>query len=345
MKTTGEITTVWQYAYQRLERLRRLRRVRLEVALDVLLMLLLFGPSLLTWWRRWTLPASPQGYAVLVLPLTLAWLWLNRFRLAIPELDMLRKRFMEAQGKRGTVAESARSAQDASIVRMLMEERLPRPKRLLWPLALACLLTSFAYWVNDPTLTCTAFIAMLTGLIVYRHGTQALRVAAFPLCFLLLMIPLPGVVLDNQGDALRNFCFKFVFHILTNAGLQAEIPLENNPIKVVWEENHSTLIYAGKTGLGVAEAGMFLLVTIWFLSLVRTPFRFKIGALACGVALVSLLLIGRLTLLCWIGAQDSETGVILAWITRYLVPVLAIPGQLYIMRLLQCRKYQRWVSV
>jgi hypothetical protein len=321
-----EITSFTEYARCRLFSLWRQPTVRREVALVVGLLALLFAPALLTWWRRWTLPDSPQGYAVFVLPLALAWLWLVRYRIVLPEFDALNERFTEN-----------------SVLRFLLEEEPEPARRRLWPFLLGALLTLFAYWTGEPAFTCTAFIALLAGLVVYRLGTQACRVVAFPLLLLLTMIPLPNMLFDMVFTRGQHVVFKMVTHLLQIFGLPADLAIEGNPLQL-GSGTSAYQLYAAHTGVGFAEAGVFLLVTIWFLSLVAAPLRARLMALLFGFFWISALLVLRLTLLGWIGTQDGELAASLSGLTRWLLPVIGVAGQWFLLRLFKCRTLSEWVS-
>src|SRR5262249_44568397 len=108
---------IWGYARQRLRTLARDPAARLDVGIATALLAVLFAPALMSWWRAWTVPGWVQNYAVFIIPLTLLWLWINRLRLVIPELDELNAQYTEA-----------------SVLRYLQEEEPEPPKRLRWPL-------------------------------------------------------------------------------------------------------------------------------------------------------------------------------------------------------------------
>jgi exosortase len=50
-----------------------------------------------------------------------------------------------------------------------------------------------------------SFVGIVAGCVLYLHGTRTLRVMAFPLAFLLLMIPLPAVVFNQITLPLQLF--------------------------------------------------------------------------------------------------------------------------------------------
>ena len=48
-----------------------------------------------------------------------------------------------------------------------------------------------------------SFVIVLIGAFVLSYGTKAFRAAAFPLLFLLLIVPVPGLLLDGVVLALQ----------------------------------------------------------------------------------------------------------------------------------------------
>jgi hypothetical protein len=325
--------TPWQYAQIRLRALLRSPSARLEFLAVTAMFLLMFGPSLLTWWRRWMLPTGLQSYAVLILPLTLVWLYLNRYRVVLPELDSLNERFTET-----------------SVIRFLMEEEIEEPKRLRWPLVLSVLFVPFALWTGDPMLTCLAFVLLLVSVIGYRLGTFALRTLAFPLSMLAFMTPVPGVLLDALMKRVQPALFRLVVNVLSTFGVEAEVTTDGNPIQIPPDKPQMYELYAGQTGLGFAEAGIFLLLAAWYLSLFQGRFGAKLRLWLCGLVWIGLLLIVRLAALGALGGVLStsldgrETMQILATLTRWLLPIVGMAGLLGLMRLLKIRDFQEWVT-
>ena len=197
-RVPNRVTSVWQFAYHRLQLLRSSGAIRREALLTALLLILIFALPYASWLRRWTLPDSLQSFGTVVLPLALAWAWLNRYRLMLPELDTLMKRYQAGRIDRLTPGEKwAREEREYNAVLSLLKEKPLPAKRLFFPLFLASVFTCIAMWINDPTVTGLAFVFLVISLVGYRHGTQTLRVAVFPLLFLFLMVPIPGEWLET----------------------------------------------------------------------------------------------------------------------------------------------------
>lgn len=309
-----------------------------------LLLALIFAVPFVSWMRRWLLADSLQFYGIVILPLTLVWVWLNRYRLMLPELDTLMKRYQAGRMDRLSSAEKwAREEREYNAVISLLKEKPLPPKRLFWPLLLAGFFTVIATWINDPTITALAFVFLVIGLIGYRHGTQALRVAAFPLLFLFLMVPIPGTLLASARVWLTGRLMSLLLHVLLNSGMQAELSLEYNPLKVLAAQPYE--MWASQVRMGIAPALLFLVGMIWYLSLIRARFRTKLFAIACGMVWMSMLLAARLTLLAWVGINDKDLVSYLAPATLLLLPVLGAVGEMFVLRGIKCQKYQKWVSI
>ena len=338
------VSSVWQFAYHRLLVLRSSSAVRREVIFTSLLLVLIFGPAYLSWLRRWLLPDSLQFYGVVILPLALGWIWLNRYRLMLPELDTLMKRYQAGRLDRLSASEKwAREEREYNAVVSLLKEKPLPPKRLFWPLLLAGAFTCVATWINDPTITALAFVFLIIGLVGYRHGTQALRVAAFPLLFLFLMVPIPGDLLESARVWLTGRLMSLLLHVLLNSGMQAELSLEYNPLKVLAAQPYE--MWASQIRMGLAPALLFLVGNVWYLSLVRARFRTKVFAVVCGLVWMSMLLAVRLSALAWVGINDKDLVTYLAPATLYLLPLLGAMGELFVLRGIKCQKYQKWVSI
>jgi hypothetical protein len=344
LRAPTRVSSVWQFAYHRLQILRSSSAARREVVFTTLLLVLIFAVPFASWMRRFLLPDSLQFYGVVILPLTLGWIWLNRYRLMLPELDTLMKRYQAGRMDRLSPAEKwAREEREYNAVISLLKEKPLPPKRLLWPLVMAGLFTFIATWMDDPTITGLAFVFLVIGLVGYRHGTQALRVAAFPLLFLFLLVPIPGDLLESARVWLTGRLMSLLLHVLLNSGMQAELALEYNPLKVLATQPYE--MWASQVHMGLAPALLFLVGMIWYLSLVRARFRTKLFAIACGMVWMSMLLAVRLTLLAWVGINDKDLVSYLAPATLLLLPVLGAVGELFVLRGIKCQKYQKWVSI
>lgn len=105
-------------------------------------------------------------------------------------------------------------------------------------------------------LTRISMLGVLAGVVLFLHGWQVLRILAFPLAFLLLMIPIPAIVFNQVAFPLQLLASRFGELALTLAG-----------IPVLREGNVITL---SNTSLEVAEAcsGIRSLVSLLTLAIV-----------------------------------------------------------------------------
>ena len=323
------VKSVWQFARMRTKAGLRIPAVRFEIAAVLLSLLVLFALPFATWWQSWRQPGSLQNYAEWIPLLLVGWLWLNRHRIVLPELDDLNDRFTER-----------------SVIRFLLEMEPEPLRRLRSPLVFAALLTPFALRLADPTFTCAAFVLLVIGIIAYRIGAAELRVLFFPICLLFLMIPLPGFTLDFLTRRLDSFLFKVSLHLLQIFGFSAEMGPENDPLLIGSQGKPFIGVFSGQIGTGLAEAGVFLLLTLCLLSLYNAPFRSKIGAVVIGSCWIMLLLVGRVFLLTSLAhIADEDVFAALIPLTRWAIPLLGLGGQLLILRGLKCREFHEWVSV
>ncbi len=325
----------FEYAPVRLRRLLTNPGVRIELIVTIVLFAVMFLPHLWWWALRWTLPDSLQLYGLIVIPLVLAWMWLARWRLVIPELDWLNEQFTEK-----------------SVMRWLTEERHEEPKRLRWTLFLAVPFTLLALWSGEPMLTALAFVGFLTAYLGYRFGTQLLRVMAFPLSFLCLMTPLPGFLLDFISKRITPMTFRITTSLLAALGLQTEVLPEGTPIQIFANEEQKQLlyeIYAGRTGMGYPELLVFMVGVLWYLSLIEAGFARKLLTWLIGLAIFLMLIAVRLTIVGFLGAKLGDTldgrewTNVFALISRIALPFLGWWIMSFVLRGFQCRTYHEWV--
>jgi len=67
-----------------------------------------------------------------------------------------------------------------------------------------------------------SIIFALAGLIVYLFGFRVLKELWFPLCFLIFMIPLPILIIDNISFKLKIFVAQIATYVINVLGIQAE---------------------------------------------------------------------------------------------------------------------------
>jgi exosortase len=105
-------------------------------------------------------------------------------------------------------------------------------------------------------LTRVSIIGLIGGVVLYTLGWRYLRVVAFPVAFLLLMVPLPAIIFNQIAFPLQLLASRF-----------GEATLQAASIPVLREGN---VIYLANTTLEVAEAcsGIRSLVSLLTLGIV-----------------------------------------------------------------------------
>lgn len=106
----------------------------------------------------------------------------------------------------------------------------------------------------------TAFVISIVGSVLFIGGTRALKILAFPLCLLVLMIPIPGVIYNQITFPLQLF-----------ASQVAAFTLDLIGIPVLRDGN---ILELASQKLSVVEAcsGIRSLLSLTFLSLVYAYF-------------------------------------------------------------------------
>jgi exosortase len=152
-------------------------------------------------------------------------------------------------------------------------------------------------WGSELFLSRIALLFVITGIVWFLYGSQHVRILAFPIAFLLLMIPIPAIIFNQIAFPLQMFASKV-----------GEWAIEAAGIPVLREGNVLHLAY---TTLEVAEAcsGIRSLVSLITLGIVYGYFmdtrpwvRMLIVASAVPVAIIAN------------GARVAGTGMAAHWI-------------------------------
>jgi exosortase len=152
-------------------------------------------------------------------------------------------------------------------------------------------------------LTRIALIGTLAGVILFTLGWAALRVLAFPLAFLLLMVPIPAIVFNQVAFPLQLFASRFGTTVV-----------EAFNVPVLREGN---VIILANTTLEVAEAcsGIRSLISLLTLGIVygyftdsRTWFRVAVALSTVPIAIIAngLRVAGTGVLAHYYGAEAAE---------------------------------------
>lgn len=98
---------------------------------------------------------------------------------------------------------------------------LPPPQRA-WPGALLFAIGLIFAWLGQtqeiPLVATASQLPVLAGIVLVLHGAAGLRQVAFPLLFLLFMVPLPGMAVDALTYELKEGISAAAVHLLHAAG-------------------------------------------------------------------------------------------------------------------------------
>lgn len=147
-------------------------------------------------------------------------------------------------------------------------------------------------------LTRVSLLAVVAGLVLFLFGREHLRILAFPIAFLLLMIPLPEIIFNRIAFPLQVFASRIGETVIAAAG-----------VPVLREGN--LLMLPGRT-LEVAEAcsGIRSLITLVMLAIVLGYFteRRTTGRVLIALAAVPIAVIAN-------AARVAGTGLTSYWIS------------------------------
>lgn len=112
----------------------------------------------------------------------------------------------------------------------------------------------FAYYAEITTLSALSMIPLLAGVVIYLFGFEMLRIVAFPLCFLVFMVPAPAQILAQLTMPLQLFVSKASSLVASNLG----IPLMRE----------GNVIHLPQQTLQVVQAcsGLMSMISLWMLS-------------------------------------------------------------------------------
>ncbi len=338
----NQLVSEWQFAKIRYDRLSNNPELRLEWIIVLGLLVLVFAPAYQIWYRRWMLNGSMQAYAVFVLPISLIWCWFARYKLILPEVPPIRK-YLRYE-RRTRVKEKKLGERDKTVLQFLITEKPVLDPRSSMLLILAILVDIPAFWFRDATLLGLGFALTVPGIIAYRHGWYVIQAAIYPLLMLFVMIPMPGVVQDALQDKIQPSVLSFAQHAMTNQGVQAEIPLEGEPLKIT-SKGVEYRLFAEKAGLGVSEIVLCMVLLVGYLSLVRMKHPAPKMIVVAGSLVWLVVLTGlRLVFLCSVAASDRDLAIFMEGISRFFLPIIGSVGCFLIARGLKCVKLHRWVA-
>lgn len=185
-------------------------------------------------------------------------------------------------------------------------------------------------------LTRVSLIGVLAGSVLFLGGWKRLRIAAFPLAFLLLMIPLPSIIFNQITFPLQGIASRAGEAVIATAG-----------VPVLREGN---ILHVPGRALEVAEAcsGIRSLMSLMMLAIVlgyfterRTGSRVAIALAAIPIAILAN------------AARVAGTGLAAYWVSPaaaegffhtfsgWMVFVVALAGLLAVQRLIDMMRARR----
>lgn len=190
-------------------------------------------------------------------------------------------------------------------------------------------------------LTRVSLIGVIAGSVLFLGGWRRLRIVAFPLAFLLLMIPLPSIVFNQITFPLQG--------IASSAG---EVVIAAAGVPVLREGN---ILHVPGRALEVAEAcsGIRSLMSLLMLAIVLGYFteRRTGGRVAIALAAIPIAIIAN-------AARVAGTGLAAYWVSPaaaegffhtfsgWMVFIVALAGLLVLQRLMEMARVRRarWVE-
>jgi exosortase len=190
-------------------------------------------------------------------------------------------------------------------------------------------------------LTRVSLIGVLAGSVLFMAGWKQLRIAAFPLAFLLLMVPLPSIIFNQITFPLQGIAARAGEAVIAAAG-----------VPVLREGN---ILHVPGRALEVAEAcsGIRSLMSLLMLAIVLGYFtERRTGArIAIALAAVPIAIIAN-------AARVAGTGLAAYWVSPaaaegffhtfsgWIVFVVALAGLIMVQRMIDAARIRRarWVE-
>jgi exosortase len=200
------------------------------------------------------------------------------------------------------------------------------PAAGLTVLGVALLVQVVGVWLGLNRSVGYSFVFALTGLCLYFLGTEMTKVLAFPLAFLLFMVPTPGGVIDQISSPLQRLSASAVQVVSGFAGVNVRaegvslyLPDKNPPITLQVAE--------GCSGLHSLTAMAMLAAILAYFMAVPTRWKWGLFALALPVAMFgNIVRIFAVVMVAsahgqaaGIAFHDSTVGKMLPFLTAFLI--------------------------
>lgn len=157
------------------------------------------------------------------------------------------------------------------------------PAAGLTVLGLALIVQVAGIWLGLNRSVGYSFVFAIVGLCLYFLGTAMTRALAFPLAFLLFMVPTPGGVIDEISSPLQRFSATAVQALAGFAG----ITVHAEGVTLFLPDKNITLEVAeGCSGLHSLTAMAMLAAILAYFMAVPTRWKWLLFALALPVAMI-----------------------------------------------------------
>ena len=169
------------------------------------------------------------------------------------------------------------------------------------------------YWHGSYTFTplehhMFALPIFITGLTLVLFNAQTLKQLAFPIVFLMLLMPPPSQILYTLGSTLSIISSKVSYVIISSLGIPSTLMSEyGNPIIQITTQSQTTVSFA----IDIACSGIysligFLVFAVFVTYIIRDKLWKKFALFFMGLSLIYILNIIRITTILIIGYYSSE---------------------------------------
>jgi exosortase len=169
------------------------------------------------------------------------------------------------------------------------------------------------YWYGSYTFTplehhIFAMPVFIAGLTLVLFNVQTLRQLAFPIIFLLLLMPPPSQILYTLGSTLSITSSEVSYFIISSLGIPSTLISEyGNPIIQITTQNQTTVSFAIDIACsGIYSLISFLVFAVFVTYIIRDKLWKKFALFLMGLSLIYILNIIRMIIILMIGYYSSE---------------------------------------
>lgn len=184
------------------------------------------------------------------------------------------------------------------------------------PLIVGTLLSTIAlllYWYGSYTFTPLEYHILvlpilMAGLILILFNPQTLRQLAFPVVFLLFLIPPPSEIIYGLGATLSNLSSETSYTIVNALGIPSTFTTEyGNPIITIARANGATIDFAVDIACsGIYSIIGFLIFAVFIAYIIRGKLWKRLTLILIGLPIIYAFNLLRITSILLIGYQFGE---------------------------------------